>query len=1291
MLLHNSHLHIFSSLLLLLSTCSAQVNLEEVQVPSISDTFGSMGVVGRYEGISRYEYVGQQDQSSNNAYYDRVIAQVDKQFYTSLQTFDGSVYSSCSINDLLFLSGNFTSIGGNFSTPEGLVQYNLSSTSFSLLKDSSRVFGSDNTGSISTLYCDAVNNKVYIGGSFTYSNNTGVVIYNLNSQSWELPLFGGFPEGSKINAITAIDPDDENSNIVFGGRFNGLANYSLTSDISYDNSSLFNAQRISFHSATVRADGSRDDSDPRAVICSDGTDSSNWEMQDNRVGSWSAHWPFFFNPTVIRLSNIVGSDTGLRLFRLVSFPSTGIMNLTYIDPATNERKYCDAWCPLPLSSEQKHVDFSFVNVIGTNGLQIEVLDSYGNRGGLSGVELFQNDAFTFANNSYNEQSDCADKPQLASTYSSSSELLGQFEQSFVSASTYVSAGITDASQLGEYSVVFEPNITLSGNYTILLYTPGCLQDGTCPSRGGVEVVIEATSFGLRESTIIYETNNYDKYDMVYNGTLERISDSFKPRITVRPMLNQPVPYTFVADKLQTILVSIQKGLSVNTIFEYSPANFTNNEGLDRIGNTTINRIGSLVDKQSEIMAFSPVQKETKSFFVGGNITSDVLGYNLFKISKSQDSDGGAIKLLGSGLNNFVTSFIPVDDDTTLLTGNFTGLYDSGSSEETNLNYIAFADYNDGTLSPLGKGANGPVRNAIPFNLNGTEAFTFNGAFTEVRSDRKNYSLADDTLPVWIRNENAWLPESSFNSSFVQGRVTSSTQFNGTYFYTGFLNVFTSLTSGASYIDSKFNLSPMPFSFVANNNETNSNSTSESESTLKKRSLVSSGDGNSIYAGAFVNSSFSILGGHFQAQDQDGLIYKNLIMNNGDQVSGFPNNTIDDSSTFYTLHVSDNTLYAGGSISGTIQDSTISGLVFYDLDAQKYSAVQPPGISGGKNVVNSIAKRPNSEMLIVAGDFQYAGSLTCVSMCIYDLEESRWLNPTPGLGGEVTSMRFLGNDVVLLTGDLQLNNTSVYLATYDFKARVYTPYNDLSSGLSGPITSLVLNDRGMSSMFVAGLDRASGASQDTSYVAYWSDENGKWEVIASELGPGSLVTDLSLLQLESTHESSPILKDNEVIFISGKLQIEGFGRASSAMYDGHKLQPILLTTNKDGSTGTINSFFSQQTTLFGNPTPERYMKRGYVILISLAIAVGLTFLIMAIGLLIAYFRRRKEGYVPANSRVSEMDMAETVPPGELLEEMKHVPGGGPHGINSHQAIIGPEAADLGVYPNQQQNMTPMKMM
>lgn len=1160
-----------------------------------------MGIVGQYEGISQYTYTGQQVELTN-PYFDSIIAQVDNAFLNQ-GTSNGRVSNLCQINEVIYLSGNFTQIG-SIDTPGSLAKLNASSGEIEALNNSLN-------GTIHTLYCDAATNTIYAGGNFTYNNQTGAATYNISSSTWSIPLFGGFPEGSNIKSIIAF-----NDSIVYGGSFTGLANTSLIGSSTGDNSTLFNSQRISFNLANIFGDGTASNNNPKSITCP--SDNSDWVMEPNRVGSWNAIWPFYFNPTVLKLYNLNDGSNGASIFRVRSFPSNGIMNLTYINKTTNTPEYCDAWCPLPQSSKEKFLEFGFVNTIGMNGLQIEILDYYGAYGGLGGVELFQNDAFTFANQSFNLQNSCD-----TNKFASSSILDGDFVSPNVSATTYITAEINEPSQISETAVIYQPNISMPGNYTFLLFTPGCLQDGSCSTRSGINVTIEANQQDEPTVLSLYETNQNDKYDVIYTGDVDQISDGFRPKITITPLRNQQLPLTFVADKLQVIPNSVNtKSVVVNSLFEYSPKNFTNGANIHSVGNTTINFAGSLLGKSATINA---LHAEENILYVGGNFTNTALGSNLFKI------ESGSFKnVSGNGLNGVVNGIESYNMDELLVYGKFTRPVASNINGTSN---IALYHISDNEWAPLGRGTNGEVLTTARFDLNGTSMVGFSGDFSKVFSETSAIS-ATDGFGLWVPSHNSWFADSSLYNVFLQARVSASSKFNSSFFYAGFIRYFQSSSSGASFVNSDFSLSPISFSFV---------SPDSNSSTLQRRNTILDTSQNTINAGVFANSSFSVFAGHFEAE-ANGSTYSNLIMLNEKQVQGLPNNTIDKSSVFHQLYVRNNILYAGGQISGQINSNSISGLVFFDLATNTYTSSQPPGISGGQEIVTSLQARPNSDQLIVAGSFLQAGGLTCTSFCIYDLSVNRWYSPSPGLSGLISSMEFIGGDIVLFAGDITLNNTQVYLAQYNFKDSSFTTFGNMSTSLPGPVNSFVLNGNGLNSVFASGLDVSSG----NSYISYWNGSS--WNRIDSVIQPGSIVADLTVIELEKGHNPNSVLPNNQVLLVSGNLVLQDFGNASSVFFDGSSWQPAFITTKEDGTSGNINSFFSQSSKSYGQVSDKKYMKRGFVVLVSLAIAVGLTLLLIALGLLIAYIRRKRQGYVEAPSRVSETGMTETIPPATLFEEM-----------------------------------------
>jgi hypothetical protein len=102
---------------------------------------------------------------------------------------------------------------------------------------------------------------------------------------------------------------------------------------------------------------------------------------------------------------------------------------------------------------------------------------------------------------------------------------------------------------------------------------------------------------------------------------------------------------------------------------------------------------------------------------------------------------------------------------------------------------------------------------------------------------------------------------------------------------------------------------------------------------------------------------------------------------------------------------------------------------------------------------------------------------------------------------------------------------------------------------------------------------------------------------------------------------------------------------------------MLTSKANGETGTIATFFSQYEVTF--PASGKNLAKGYVILISLAIALALVFLIVVCGVLASYIRRRREGYQPAPTMMGGAEkstsMQDRLPPSELLQDVG-TPGG-----------------------------------
>lgn len=73
-----------------------------------------------------------------------------------------------------------------------------------------------------------------------------------------------------------------------------------------------------------------------------------------------------------------------------------------------------------------------------------------------------------------------------------------------------------------------------------------------------------------------------------------------------------------------------------------------------------------------------------------------------------------------------------------------------------------------------------------------------------------------------------------------------------------------------------------------------------------------------------------------------------------------------------------------------------------------------------------------------------------------------------------------------------------------------------------------------------------------------------------------------------------------------------------------------------------------------------MALGFVVLIALAISLGLMLMIVAAGILLDRYRKKRDGYVPAPTSMYDRGSGmQRIPPHELLESLQQGRPGAPH--------------------------------
>ncbi|KAH8676001.1 cellular morphogenesis protein [Xylariales sp. PMI_506] len=1197
--------------------------LVSVPTPDLDlSQLGRVGIAGDFDGISLYQFEGQTEAPFSTNGSESLLTRLPNGQFLSILDADAYIETMCLFQGQLILGGNFTSLGGQQTT--GIAAYDLNTTTLSPLAGLS--------GQVNSLLCDDDAGMVYVGGSFQAANSTNAITWVAGGNWASLP-FAGFN-----GPVTSISKAS-NGHIIFGGSFTGLGNTSTPS--------VPDEQIINLSTATITAEegtASAGFSDPSDIVCQtgdvDGTNTT-WLLADNTAGSWQAQFNFGFEPTKLRLYNTHLDGRGTKTWRFIALPINGIMNFTYVDPDTGVTSSCTNQCPLSSNTSVPYQDFYFVNLVGMNEFRIDVSDWYGSGGGLDGIELFQNDIFAYAINDFNEPS-CADLSFPSTATSTGPWTVTPSGDSY---SEYLSADLSGTISSDSASVTFYPDIRESGSYIVSMYTPGCKQDDTCSTRGQVNVTwnVDADAANGTGYKILYQTNDFDKYDNLFTGSIDEASDSFRPSVVMTPADNQGLTnMTMVAQRVGFVLQNSTGGL--NGLFEYDPTKAT--VDTSQFTTSAFDKLGSSFDASSAVMSLAVNGDIT---YIGGNFTSKSIE-NIAAIN----SDTNSTVDLDGGLNGAVVS-MAVLSNRLYVGGTFSNVQNGSIA---GLSSVAVYDTTANQWSPLGAGVDGPVVKVVPLTLNISSTtpevvISFTGSFTSLLSFDSYDAVAVDGFAIWVPSLNNWLQHANASVPSIDGILTTSllNLTDGGSVYAGSISSQALTASGVATMGDTLGSFPVTLNLQGGSVSNATNST-----TLTKRTPVVNitDSAAGVFAGAFYESgnyNITVLAGHFSATATNGSDINNLVLIDGankDTISGLPSG-ISDESVFVALAVESDTLFAGGLVKGTVNGNTVNGIIAYNLQDATFKT-QPPALSGSSGVVSSINVRPNTGDVYVGGSFTSAGSLGCPSVCMFATSSNQWSRPGLGLDGDVNSMIWASSSTLVVGGNLTFNDTTVYLASYDASKSAWSSYPSASS-LPGPVDAVALGTSDGSELWVAG-------TQPNSSVYLMKYDGTTWQSAGITLDAGTVISSLQVFSLTSSHGSSSLMDDSQALMITGSLNIPNFGTASSALFNGTTLQPYALTSNAGNVAGSIAGIFVQNQDFFTSSSGG--LAVGFVVLIGLAISLGLMLMIVAAGLLLDRYRKKREGYVPApTSMFDRGEGIQRVPPHELLDSLSKGRPGAPH--------------------------------
>jgi hypothetical protein len=1161
---------------------------------------GQVAILGDFTAASLFTHETQTELEPSINGSLSLLSRYPSGSFAPLAGSDGYIQTMCSLSQNgtfvgVLLGGNFTSLGG-VNSP-GIALYRTDTQTVQAI--------SGLNGKVNALYCDPTG-TAYVGGQFNAGNATNAAAWTNSTGLKGLP-FAGF--NGPVNAIVK----ESNGKILFAGGFDGLGNSTLPE--------LENSQEIPLPIATISASSSSTLAglgDPKNILCKaedqDGPGNAYLVADGAKSQYWQAIMPFGFNPTLLRLRNTAYQGRGTKTFNVLAIPINGLMNMSYVDDSGNT-EYCygpQKPCPLP-QGNATYQDFQFVNSVGMDALQIIMTDCYGDGCGLAGIELYENDIYTFAVNEFNE-------PQCPGvTFPSKASATGDWgvvTGNAMSSPSFQQARLKGAPVDGNTTVMtFNPDIKQAGNYSITMYTPGCTADASCGTRGRVTIsggLVAGATNGTTFSTEIFQTNDFDKYDEVFLGHIDASTAGFLPTITLQASPGQNGPLTVVAQRVRFELITTSGGL--NGIFEYDPNQATVDLNFKK---SSADAVGNALDGSAKINAM--VTGSDGNVYAGGTFTGGNV-QNFLEIGNGTNATAygglnGAVQTLYSN-----GSFIYAG-------GLFTGTTQPGGP--SGLSGVAQYDTTKNSWSPLGGGLAGTVNYIVGFTLSiagsNTPALAISGTFNKLLAFNGGQPVTVKNFAVWVPSKNDWLDniDQSIPTLSLQGLLTSGADLpdGNPSVYAGSISSFDVTANGAVEITGKGNTGLQPFPIK--------NLKTAAADAVQKRAVA---PGAGVTTGTFYDSgssNYTVLAGHFSALDSGSNDISNLAIIDGSQkVSGIQPSGTTNAWKVSSVAVANNLLFVGGVLSGSY-----NGLAAYDISNNKFAATQPAGLTAGDGAtltVNALSAQPSkgSSLVFVGGSFASAGQLPCEALCVYDASRSQWSAAVAagatGFSGTVSQLSWVDSNNLLVGGDLSVNGTKAVAALYNVPGHFFT--------WSAPPTDAITADSlgGLSPGSSTG-SVAFAASNTGGVIEKYDSAAKAWTPIPNDLlSNTTVINGLQILTLTKNHASNSFLAQSNSLMLLGHIVLANGTSATAALFNGQSVSPYLITANEASTgAGTANAFIAQNTGSFFM-AGKHHLKIGFIVLIGLALALGVVFLLIALGLLLRLLRRRQMGYRAAPS-------------------------------------------------------------
>ncbi|KAF7793786.1 hypothetical protein EIP86_004907 [Pleurotus ostreatoroseus] len=1256
------------------------------------DRMGKVGLAGAFAGLDLFS------NSSSSVSFDpstsTLLSRSSDGELTALGSTNagGSILASCAIGDTLYVAGSFSSVGDV--SANNVASYTPSSDAFAALGS-----GGPN-GDVLALFCDSTRQNVWAGGRFT-EPAPGVAVWNTASSSWSAPPFGGLTGGA--SEVSSITTNASQSSLFFSGSFitefgNGtrLINSTNNPNVPFSSGAtpfssslvpvpLNNAQITPSATSSEAGFGNVTD-----ILCPAGADGpgNTWFAQDGGRAVI----------TVRKFSFLTASG-----IRVTTIPDNTVRQLHFTDPQTGENNTCTDPCPLLTDSSIPYQDFLFDDSLDITGFQLTLSEWNGAGPGLHLLQLLSTGAFASSISSDNGQSCFAPGP---STTAQTGDWAAKVADTSIAATTQevlvstVAVG-TPASQGPTFT--WMPYVSASGDYNVSMLVPGCTNFQDCALRTSVTVTVFPGDDQSPTVTTVSQQNTADETVLVYSGPVVPSSENFTMTV-VMALADNPAgtgqngQYELVADRIQLVLTSANITNATTTasagtsgsggagfgFFEWplSATTSVNATGvlpngtqtaLDGVGVELLNSLGS-TSLTSGTVVSAVAHHSSGTIFLSGSFqlsagaASGSSNIVMFK-------NGNLSALSNNGLNGVVTS-LALDGDDLYIGGSFTDT--KSAATQGKLAGVAMYNVAQNQWTALQSGVAGAVSSVALAD----DALLVAGNFTGINGVQSDNSSSAG-FAAWNTTTSSWAPAGGFlvgqmtlvgnsttpakgqtQSQIVAGNVNAALKFGAP----GFVM----LQNGGS--DGVPDITPLQAQLGANPALAASTPSKRhyvhvrrspiawipkisnlfrrdaAGNTLAPLPTTSPAVAPAVLAGAFWTNATSghevvVIGGNFSFTTSAGASSVNVAIYDPDTAALTALQGSQLNGTARSLFVQNDDLFVGGTF--TVQGTNFNGFAVYNLAEQQWDATasQPLQASSGSVVVRSITASPSQDnTLIIGGSFSQAGSVACRAVCSYNIPNKQWSALGSGIQGEAAAVAYAGDslDLIVVAGSLALaDGTSANVAEYAIANSTWSAVGN-AGDLPGPVTAMEVNDGNSSSVFAAG----KSTDGSSSFLYFW--DGVTWSSVGSGLGSATDVAQLTMVPLQNSHSANSIIEQDRMLWISGSLSDSNFGNASSALFDGQQIIPYIVSSASSGSPGTIASLIHSFATF--SFTQHHFLATGIVILISIAIAAGVVFLLALIGILWAIFARRDERADKLDVAEYEDDDSTTHRPSSLLEHI-----------------------------------------